>query len=126
MLRMTIGGTEMPSSEKHFKAGLVAGALGYAVYKYLRGENIKTVDIVKGAFIGGVAALLPDILESATNPNHRSIMHSLAALLAGSYGVRKVNQHLDGDIRDFIFVAFIGFSSHILTDATTPNGIPLI
>ncbi len=117
----------MSSSNMHLAVGLIAGILGYTGYKRLKGEEIKLGGVVKAGITGGLFALAPDIIEPATNPNHRATMHSIAALVAGSYGTAKGIQNCNSnELSELIIAAFAGYTSHLLADSTTPKGLPLI
>jgi membrane-bound metal-dependent hydrolase YbcI (DUF457 family) len=117
----------MSSSNTHLAIGLIAGVLGYAGYKRIRGEEIKFGGAVKAGITGGLFALAPDIIEPATNPNHRSTMHSISALVAGGYGATKGIQNSNSnELSELLIAAFAGYSSHLLADSTTPKGLPII
>ncbi|WP_082128424.1 metal-dependent hydrolase [Kosmotoga pacifica] len=69
--------------------------------------------------------MLPDLLEPARNPNHRSFFHSwlvLSILLVIAFKISK-KEH----IKAVSLLSFItGYKSHLLADMTTPKGLPLI
>lgn len=117
----------MTSSNEHIIMGLIAGVLGYAGYKRIKGEKIEFGGALKAGITGGLFALAPDIIEPATNPNHRSTMHSIAALVAGGYGTTKGIQNCNSnELSELLIAAFSGYTSHLLADSTTPKGIPII
>jgi inner membrane protein len=73
----------MPNHNEHFIWGAVAGA-GYCLSSSLiRGREISIAELLGGALSGAVASKLPDSLEPAIHPNHRSTFHSLC-FLAGA------------------------------------------
>ena len=49
--------------------------------------------------VGHHGAILPDILEPALHSHHRSVFHSLAAVSALSYGLKKANENPNYGIR---------------------------
>jgi len=70
----------MPNHNEHLVWGAVAGA-GYCLSSSLiRGREISIAELFGGALSGAIASKLPDILEPATHPNHRSTFHSLCSL----------------------------------------------
>jgi len=80
-----------------------------------------------GAGIGATAGVLPDLLEPATDPNHRKFFHSVVVGTAVGVGMYKANQsELHGDTKAAINIAGAGYLSHLLLDSGTPNGIPAI
>lgn len=76
---------------------------------------------------GGLAGLLPDILEPAVDPNHRKFFHSItwgAAVLYAGHGKHTAQWHPDG--RKFVQALCWCYVSHLGGDATTPRGIPML
>jgi len=84
---------------------------------------------ILGAFLGSIGGILPDLLEPARNPNHRSFFHSwlllLSMLLVIAFKISKKST-----LKWFLshpFLSFIaGYSSHLLADMTTAKGLPAI
>lgn len=70
--------------------GMLAGALTAAVRCAASDEPMEPADILAevlgGAFGGFVGSRLPDIVEPATSPHHRSTIHSVAVSGAVIYG----------------------------------------
>ncbi len=80
-----------------------------------------------GSAIGAAAGVLPDIIEPATNPNHRKFFHSVTTGAVVSYSMIKANQsELTEETKAVINIAGAGYLSHLLLDSETPKGIPLI
>jgi hypothetical protein len=76
---------------------------------------------------GAVLGALPDILEPATNPNHRALFHSLSCAGAVIYGA--FGKHSDEWRPDDRFGAraiALSYLSHLYLDAGTRKGLPLI
>jgi inner membrane protein len=67
----------MPNHNEHLVWGAVAGA-GYCLVSSLvvRGREISLPELIGAALSGALTSKLPDILEPATHPNHRSTFHS--------------------------------------------------
>jgi membrane-bound metal-dependent hydrolase YbcI (DUF457 family) len=72
----------MPNHNEHLIWGAVAGA-GYCLVSSsaVRGREISLAELLGGAISGAIASKLPDFLEPATHPNHRSTFHSLTFLV---------------------------------------------
>ncbi|MBI4344738.1 MAG: metal-dependent hydrolase [Euryarchaeota archaeon] len=75
------------------------------------------------------ASLLPDKIEPPTDANHRKIWHSVLALslalvvlwkLYGSLVITKSVPELVG------FFIILGYSLHLVLDATTRGGLPWV
>lgn len=66
----------MPNRKTHSLVGMTAGA-GYAAYQ-AKGQSTSKVwaELLGGAVGGYFAGQLPDVLEPAIHPWHRSIAHS--------------------------------------------------
>jgi inner membrane protein len=71
----------MPNHNEHLIWGAVAGA-GYCLLSSsIRGRDISFSELLGGAISGAVASKLPDVIEPATHPNHRSTFHSMGFLV---------------------------------------------
>lgn len=83
---------------------------------------------------GGVAyltATLPDILEPASNPHHRKFFHSLTFGGLVAYGIYKAYQWnpetpAERWLRLISIAAGGAYLVHLLQDAGTPKGLPVI
>ena len=77
---------------------------------------------------------MPDIIEPAINPNHRSLFHSLLIGAIAIFAGKKIWDYVKttgGNSKDaamamaaFAFIA--GYGSHLGTDALTPKSLPVI
>ena len=77
---------------------------------------------VSAGILGGV---LPDLLEPATNPNHRAFFHSLLTLAGLALLVAAVRDWPEEF--NAVFKSFVaGYFSHGLLDLTTPKGLPIM
>jgi membrane-bound metal-dependent hydrolase YbcI (DUF457 family) len=80
--------------------------------------------------LGLVVGTAPDALEPATDPNHRAFGHSLA-LGAGlaKFAMTTCNKK-NGDWEEFqkilVAVAIVAYLAHLIADACTPKGLPLL
>jgi hypothetical protein len=130
----------MANYDQHISAGGKAGALTAFLIDLLN-QNKKIAtgeqqEIDWGKIIGhsllGYAAgaaigVLPDLLEPATDPNHRNFFHSLTAASLLSYGLYKTHEsNLDLDAKRGISYAIAGYVSHLALDLETPKSLPLI
>lgn len=111
---------------------LVAGtAVGFYLADRERKANISTAKPLLG---GGAAALfttLPDILESATSPNHRSVFHSLAfaaTLVAAFRQLDRWQPATDWErlARGVGMLAISAYLIHLALDFTTKKSLPLL
>lgn len=115
-------------SGKHAAIGALLGFGGYLSYKYLKKEPPTIVGTLMSLLGGAFAGLLPDLLEPATNPNHRGLFHSIALLaliICGNYKVWQ-NEKLSEDQKFAISLLSTAYSSHLVTDGTTKKGLPLL
>lgn len=83
------------------------------------------------ACIGAGCGTLPDLLEPATNPNHRQFFHSVAftVVLGGvAYKVYHWQPETEGEqiLRRVLLIAGCAYFVHLLADATTPKSLPLL
>lgn len=68
----------MANRKQHAILGATAGVSGYALYSWIKQEEMSLPELVGFALSGTIGAFLPDILEPATSPNHRSFFHSVS------------------------------------------------
>jgi len=111
-------------------AGLTVGFTSLA-YELNRGEQADFGRPLAASSIAALAATLPDILESATSPHHRQVLHSVAFAGALGYGMYKLYRWEPQD--DWgRFLQFIGLAAggaylvHLAMDACTPASLPLV
>ena len=141
---------------------LVGAAASGATALYLARDqepSLQLVETVGGLIGGAVGGRLPDLLEPALNPGHRSVAHAI--VLAGVAGatfapsLHRTRQHsrewadrcrawrdaATGTLEQILWwlaemacrlaagaMAGIaaGYASHLLLDAGTPMGLPLL
>lgn len=112
----------------HAAVGAGVGLGVYALFKYVKKEPWTWEDALGSAGLGLMTASLPDALEPALHPDHRALAHSIAALLSAIYGTKRLLDapSVDGQTKVAGTVAAAGFVSHLLLDAGTPKGLPLL
>lgn len=77
----------MPNRKTHTKVGAISGAT-YAFYKAKDQELLHiALETLGGALAGYVGGRIPDIIDPATSPRHRSIGHGILpnGILASLY-----------------------------------------
>lgn len=117
----------MDKTEHAIIGALVSLGL-YGLYKYVKQERPTALGAIGSLLLGGIAGVLPDIVEPATNPNHRSLFHSITLLAVLTYGNKKVweSQNLTENQKLVISMLSTAYGSHLLSDSSTPKGIPLL
>jgi membrane-bound metal-dependent hydrolase YbcI (DUF457 family) len=131
----------MPNHKKHITVGATVGGaanLAWQLCKILDAPNrpkdfwelLSRIDFLQIAVfaLGGAAcAALPDIIEPATNPNHRAAFHSLACAGAVSYGAfGEHTNKLSPEKRHALQVAALSYLSHLFLDGQTPKSLPFV
>lgn len=114
--------------EPHAVAGGILAAFD-AVYDAISNNKpINILEVLSSALIGAGSAILPDILEPASSPNHRSLFHSVAfSSLPITYLKQSQNPSEIRDPYRKIKRSFaIGYLSHLVLDGTTTKGLPLL
>jgi len=118
----------MPNAKEHMVFAAGVGSVGYAVYcaRFRREFRIGEALLATGTCVLG--SLVPDGLEPALHPSHRSFGHSVSA---GALSVRTMTQAWAGDdIPTGVQLLFgffaLGYVSHLVLDAGTPKGLPLL
>ena len=117
----------MNAREHAILGALIAGGT-YVLYKISKQESIDLGEALLSVIGGAVAGVAPDILEPATNPNHRSLFHSGATLALLTQGSRKVlkNTQFTESQKAILLSLSAAYASHLVTDGTTPKSIPLL
>ena len=118
----------MANSKQHALVGAGVALIGWVGYCKLRERPIKLEELFVVGAVGAFVGLLPDVLEPATNPHHRQFFHSItaAALVARANHWAWQNPQLPEGPRQALHLASAAFLSHLLLDAQTPMGVPLI
>jgi len=113
---------------EHAIIGALISLGGYGLYKRWKQETPTIKGALGSIILGGVAASLPDLIEPADNPNHRSFFHSLALLAMLAQGNQKIweSQNLTENQKLAISLFSAAFGSHLLSDSGSAKGIPLI
>lgn len=139
----------MPSLVVHQAAGVTTGAL--ASIAVLAGTSIaddqRGVFMAAMAFGGLLGGAAPDKLEPAFSPRHRQFYHSFAVaalIMYVTYRVARPQRTLavaatlrpepaalaatgaEGFLTALILGFGVGYVSHLVLDAQTPSGIPIL
>lgn len=79
-----------------------------------------------GALLGVAGAMIPDLLEPATSPNHRGGWHTAeaGAALALATGITLTQPQLFVPVLTLGVPAVAGYNSHLFLDSKTPQGLP--
>jgi len=122
----------MPNGKTHLIAGLVVGATVNVVIQSSERRRAPCKQFDWGELLfcagaAGAAALLPDLLEPATSPNHRQFFHSIAAAALVAYAMSGEHTIMcSRATRLLLTVLGLGYLSHLCLDCTTPKAINLI
>ena len=121
----------MPNRDTHLLIGFIIGVAGYAITRWLQNEEIRPLSALIAGAGGAIAGELPDILEPAFSPNHRSHLHSVTTGLTLSYVATQIPtsgmlQSVDSDTKAIAVGVVCGYVSHLLADGTTRKGLPVI
>lgn len=117
------------NNDVHF---LSSGGAGLANCAFRNKQNGRKIDFWEGLSVflaAGLAGTLPDMIDPATNPNHRSIGYSM--ILSGA-GIPKLWNHIEHspnlNVQQKIFwqSIILRFGMHLALDSTTPAGLPLL
>lgn len=107
--------------DSHVLIGLiVAGSISFLIDGFTFGLSLGY------AIVGGIiGSLFPDILEPATHYTHRDFFHSvrLMKILGVILLISLPISFFIVEVR-LIFYGIVGYEMHLLTDETTPMGLP--
>lgn len=118
----------MPNAKTHILVGA-----GVSVTAALLDKNKHPVShhIAIVPVVGAVMGKLPDILEPAFHSNHRQFFHGVTVLTLLSAGLLKAywwspEEPFEKLIRGLMLIGGLAYLSHLICDASTPKGLPLL
>jgi len=130
----------MPCKAQHQEAGALlcalAGFTGNLAHQDARGRLTPGAPLDVGelvvstflsALVGRETATWPDVLEPAWHPRHRGPCHSwTAGTLLAVATVGALRSELPPLAKLLVGVGAVGYLAHLLDDAGTPFGLPLV
>lgn len=120
----------MPNAVTH-RLG-AALAVGTTIACIEKDDEFAVEKTLVASGIGYACGTLPDILEPAlNNPDHRQFFHSIGVLGLAGYGFyRAFKWEPESLFENFLRIVAMGacgaYAVHLLMDARTPKGLPLI
>ena len=115
----------MANFAAHAGIGALAGGSANAISSYRKIGKVDG-DTVFFGILGGVAGgILADILEPTTNPNHRGFFHAIIPM-AFVYVKTDFSAVEDLRLQAFLRGLLYGYISHLVLDAHTWKGLPLL
>jgi inner membrane protein len=110
---------------------VAASAIGVVLLKHDVDRGELTLKPLAGSLLAALATNLPDILEPATNPNHRQFFHSFVFAGAIGYGLKMAHDWQPEDkleelLRFGVLVAGYAYLTHLALDAMTAKSLPLL
>jgi membrane-bound metal-dependent hydrolase YbcI (DUF457 family) len=119
----------MPNAISHAQIGAAAGAATYVGMSARFKREMSPAEMGVCCSIGLAFAALPDIMEPALTPNHRSIAHSVVVLLLLIAFLFWYCHDEDGTRDQFkkmvVASAAVGYLTHLVADGVTPKGLPI-
>ncbi len=124
----------MPSGTAHFLVGTAIGAMGGTAYNMRIPALLDPAGLFVSIAAGGVAGILPDLIEPPVSPNHRGFYHSgvfLGVTIAGGVwtGKQIVRSEMSPTVKLFciclVMIVVLGVASHLVLDWTTRAGFKL-
>jgi len=112
---------------------MAAGVTTFAVTSTF--AKISDVRDLPNPFVAGALASvftnLPDLIEPATNPNHRQFFHSVAFAGAISYGLKcaydwEPDSNQKRMLRHMLLILGGAYLTHLALDAFTRKSLPLL
>jgi inner membrane protein len=120
----------MANLKEHAWIGAGVGVLTYAIMRDIYERPFDLGEMLMCAALSTVAATVPDVIEPALHPHHRSFAHSFvtaAGLLRIAVGFCDPNNSdWDPWQKTLWASATAGYLSHLAADGCTPRGLPLL
>lgn len=85
-------------------------------------------EILVAITIGATFGILADKLEPPTSPNHREFFHSVIFAAIAGWQIYNQSNNESTTANSSLLLKMIGvaYGSHLLLDAATPMGLPLL
>ncbi len=117
----------MSNCNEHLLLGALFGFGTYVAAKRAQGETVDLGNAVGWGVMGAGVAVLPDIIEPAYGPNHRSFAHSLTAAGIVTHMAKETWGQSTTSAEQKAAAASLAaaYLSHLLADALTPKGLPI-
>lgn len=118
----------MPNAKTHM---LVGAGVGLTAALLDRKKHPASHNVVVAPAVGTFMGRLPDILEPALHPNHRQFFHGMTVMTLLSAGLLKAYQWSPDEpfekfLRGLMLIGGGAYLSHLICDASTPKGLPLV
>jgi len=109
-------------------AAAVVGTAAFYAEKENPGSSARPIAATGLAFFSGT---LPDKVEPACHPNHRQFFHSYAFMCILGYGMyRTWKWETENEGETWVKMALLSIGGaylvHLLMDAGTPKGLPVV
>ena len=112
----------------HIVVAAAAGVIAEVVRCRCCDRPVELMNVILASSAAATFGIVPDILEPAVHPNHRSLFHGLAMAGCAGYGVKAAasQQEWPEWMKALAVGAAVGYLSHLALDATTPKSLPLL
>lgn len=117
----------MPNRNTHALVGAISSGLTYIIECNRKNQNPQPEEVLQAVAGGAFTGVTPDLLEPATDPNHREFFHSILFGAGLGKGTTELDR-LDLTEKQKIIVKSmsVGYLSHLAADATTPKRLLLV
>jgi len=118
----------LANGSTHTAVGALAGLAIYGLVKRSRNEDWTLGGVTAAIGGGAVVGISADVLEPALLPNHRGPFHSVVLLLGIAYANKRAleSTQMTPEQKMATMVASAAYVSHLILDAATPMGLPLL
>jgi len=112
----------------HAAVGALAGLAIYGLVKQSQNEDWTLGGVTAAIGCGVAVGISADVLEPALLPNHRGPFHSVALLMGIAYANKRALESTQMTLEQKMatVVASAAYVSHLILDAATPMGLPLL
>jgi len=118
----------MPDKFKHALVGGFIGLMCYLGYSNSRNSKPSLLGAVTSSALGGLAGVFADLVEPASDPNHRGALHSTIAGSLLIYSLEKIarSDTISQENKLLSAILGLGYLSHLALDSNTRKGLPII
>lgn len=119
----------MANGKTHMALGALIGTSNYIIQHKINNQEFNFTEIIVTALASAGIGALADMIDPPTNPNHRSIGHSLllnSIILPKLWHFIEDNNNLNFKQKKFYQSLIASHSLHLGVDMTTPRRLPLL
>ena len=113
---------------EHAAVGAAVGGIAYLGLCWFKEERPGIGGLLMSVGAGAAVACLPDFLEPAVHPNHRTLIHSVVVNAGLGIALRRLWLNAEGcPAQKTLWISLgLAYLSHSALDLMTPKSLPFL